>query len=136
MSEGPQAVALTAADVVATMKDESPELRPDDVGDCGHAGRCKPGERPRSLCAMMIGVSNLKGLGLAREELLSSIETCVRAGLRFMHVSAAICRARPLAERQANYLEGNTGCSNENALSRSRERARLAKELLAKHPPP
>ncbi len=124
MYDGPKGPAFTAALTVASGMHES-SLRPDAVGDSG-----------RSVCLLQIGVSNLAALGVTRRELLEDVGKCVRAGLKMMHASASVCRARPLEERQANYLEGNGGCSNETALRRSRWRTSLAKSLVAKHPPP
>lgn len=115
----------TAVVLLETAVEEG-ALRPDAVGDHG-----------TSLCMMQVSSSNLERLGVTREQILTDVETCLRAGLRMMRASMSVCRERPLEERQAQYLAGGGDCeANEVALRRSRHRMRRAQWLFSHRPPP
>lgn len=126
---GPTGVAKTIEVIVATAHFESAG-NPRAEGD--HL--CRPGEvRPKctgeaqSLCLLQVGRSNLKGLGTTAQEILNDVDVCVDKGLRLMHVSFAICRARPLEDRLANYAAGGSGCGGPKGEGILKSRHRMLK---------
>lgn len=92
----------------------------------------------RSLCAMQVGASNLKGLGVTREGMLDDITTCIDTGLRMMHTSFGVCRGLPLEKRLVHYAAGGNGCAlaNADAVKKSKHRVDTALALFKAIPPP
>jgi hypothetical protein len=119
---GKDGPARTAALLVAIGWFES-RFQADAVGDHG-----------RSVCLVQIGESNFKALGVTRETMLTSVATCIHAGITMIRESMAACKARPLDERLGHYAAGGNGCSNEGGLTASRHRMLLAKRLFASVP--
>jgi hypothetical protein len=133
---GPDGPKETAA-LVASLGWFESSLNPAAEGDCDRTkkdGTCEAGSRPHSFCLLQIHESNHAGLGVTRAELLSDVRACVRAGLRMMRQSLALCRSRPLEERLRWYAAGGSTCSgdNEDAARKSRHRVLKGKWLLAR----
>ena len=82
----------------------------DAEGDHERLAGGKKGE-PNSFCAMQIGKSNFRGLGVTRNDVQKSIDTCIATGLRLMHISFGVCRAQPLEHRLDHYAVGGDGCT-------------------------
>jgi len=78
--------------------------------------------------------SNLKSLGLTKEQLLDA-ETNLRAAIRLMRISHRLCKHRPKLDGLANYASGGGTCSVPEGLRASRRRMKLASDLLRKYPP-
>jgi len=123
--------AEKTADLIASVADFESGLIPDAEGDCiangklvpSKVGVCPTGSKPHSFCALQVNESNFKELGITRESVQTDIDVCIRSGLRLMHISFAVCRARPLEERLAHYAGGGEGCpTNEDATKKSRHR--------------
>ena len=90
----------------------------DAEGDCITAsgklvpsvsGRCKD-STPHSYCMFQLNKSNFRTLGTSREEVQTDLAVCAKNALRMIHASFAICHARPLDDRLANYAAGGEGC--------------------------
>lgn len=116
---GPSGAAETAALVVAVGEYES-HMKPDAEGDCvkpngvavdSVSGVCPAGSKPRSLCMLQVGVSNLRSLNLTTEEIRTDIDVCIRAGLRLMRISFGVCRTAPIDERLRHYAGGGETCT-------------------------
>lgn len=105
---GDNASAQTAAMLVATARFES-AFKPDAEGDFDKRADGTRGE-PNSFCLLQVGKSNFGFLGVTREQMQSDVATCVRAGLRMMHVSFTVCRGRPIEERLNQYTTGGGAC--------------------------
>jgi hypothetical protein len=136
--EGDYGAEKTAALLVALGEFES-GLRPAAEGDCEKTktktdGTCAPGGHATSFCLLQINQSNLKSLGVTREELLENVETCVSTGLRMLRTSFQICRKLPLEDRLRWYASGQDACpgdDNADAARKSRHRVRRAMWLFA-----
>lgn len=137
--------AEKTANVLAATADFESGLIPNAEGDCilkgklvaSKAGVCPTGATPHSFCALQVNESNFKTLGITREEVQTDINVCVRSGLRLMHTSFQVCRARPLEERLAHYAGGRDGCpTNEDATKKSRHRMMRALWLFKQLSPP
>lgn len=110
-------------------------FRPDAEGDCRKkdggtiasvSGRCKD-STASSLCLLQVSSGNLKGLGLTREEILRDTRVCVRAGLRLVHVSMGVCRAKAYEDRLAQYAHGGDTCGGAKGEGIMESRHRVAK---------
>ena len=96
------AAARTAALLVATARFES-AFKQDAEGDPLRG-------EPQSFCLLQVGKSNFAQLGVTRELMQHDIKTCVRTGLRMMHISFNVCRSRPIDERLNQYATGGGSC--------------------------
>lgn len=120
------------ASLLAATADFESGLIPNAEGDCtasdgklvpSKAGVCPTGTKPHSFCLVQVGESNFKALGVTREEIQTDIETCVRSGLRLMHLSFQVCRERALEERLTHYAGGGNGCPvSDDARKKSKHR--------------
>jgi hypothetical protein len=72
--------------------------------------RCIERGEPTSFCTMQIAESNFPALGVTREIVQGSIDSCIDAGLRMMKSSFSVCRAKPLEHRLDWYATGGEGC--------------------------
>lgn len=122
----------TAALLVSVAWFES-AFKQDAEGDFVRVGSIR---RPTSFCLLQVSASNFRALKVTRDEVQSSVDRCVDAGLRMMHVSWAVCRGEPLERRLAHYAGGGYSCpTNEDARRKSGHR--VAKALwLYRHRPP
>ncbi len=132
---------LRTAAVVTSLAWFESRFRVDAEGDClgapdrsgaGQAtGTCPKGSRPRSLGLLQIGVSNLAGLRISRDEALD-VDGNVRAGLAMARRSFRVCASRPLHERLAWYAAGGPACSTDpDAVAKSQHRIDRAVRLYA-----
>jgi hypothetical protein len=87
-----------------------------------------------SIGLAQINVSNLAELGLKREDLFDP-ETNLRAAAKLMRESHRTCRGFPALQQLAAYATGRGLCSVEEGINASRNRLKLARKLLAEHPP-
>lgn len=87
-----------------------------------------------SLGLAQVNVSNLRALGMTREELLTT-DGNLRAALAMMRDSHRTCRARPWKQQLAAYATGRGLCGVPEGVRASEHRLSLAKELLREHPP-
>ncbi len=121
---GPDGVARTAALLTSIAWFEG-RFQPDAVGDSG-----------ASVCMMQIGASNLSTLGVTRASMLEDRATCLRAALRMIRTSFAVCRGRPQSESLGHYASGGKFCGGANGqgLAESKHRVDLAMRLVRSHP--
>lgn len=100
-------------------------FKPDAVGDKG-----------QSVCLFQIGVSNLKGLGVTKNELLTDVAACTRAARRMMKASIGVCSKRPLEDWLGQYAAGGDSCGGPEGqgLRESRHRVRKAIWLFSNIP--
>lgn len=112
--DGPE---RTAAQLVAIAWFES-RFDPRAVGDHG-----------RSLGLFQVGVSNVRRLDVAIDDLFDP-DVAARAAIAMLRSSLRTCRVRPKEFRLAEYASGSCGRGGEA----SRHRTKLAGELLRAHP--
>lgn len=125
---GADAAERTAALLVSVAWFES-HFQPNAEGDKPKLADGSRG-RARSVCAMQVHESNYAQLGVTRAALQEDVQTCFDTGLRLLHVSFGVCRARPLEHRVAHYAGGGNGCpTNGEATSKSIHRVKKALEL-------
>ena len=137
--DGEHGSEKTAALIVALGEFES-GLRPSAAGDCEKAktksdGTCAEGGHPTSFCMLQINQSNFAGLGVTKDELLTSIDACVATGLRMMRASFRICGKLPFEDRLRWYTAGADNCpgdENKDAANKSRHRVRRAMWLYGR----
>lgn len=91
------------------------------------------GDKGASVCLLQLGVSNLRALGVTRDELLGDARACLRAAVRMVVISFGVCRARPPQDRLAHFAAGGGGCG-EKGTRESRHRFALAAKLLRERP--
>lgn len=132
---GDKGAEKTATLITSTARYESGFI-PNAEGDCtssdgklvaSKAGVCPIGTKPHSYCLVQVGESNFKFLGVTKDEIQTNIDTCVRSGLRLMHISFKVCHERVLEERLSHYAGGGNGCPTwQDAINKSRHRITLA----------
>jgi soluble lytic murein transglycosylase-like protein len=88
------------------------------------------GDHGRSVCLLQVHASNHAALGVTRDELLDDPRTCLRAGVKMIRQSFAVCARRPLLERLSHYAAGGAGC--ERGRRESRHRVGLAIRLVTR----
>ena len=102
---------------------------PHAKGDCRVKREGKCISPPQSLCTFQVGRSNLAGLGITEEQILSDIKVCVHAGRTMMKTSFRVCRARPFLELLGHYASGGNRCGG---LKESRHRMNKAMWIFGK----
>jgi len=88
-----------------------------------------------SFCLLQLDGTNIRGLGMTREEVLSNPDACLKAGMSVLRTSSWICRDHPFLDRLAYYSSRGPTCSIGGAL-RSQLRVGTGLELLRRLPPP
>lgn len=78
--------------------------------------------------------TNLKRLGITREEALSDPKAQTEAALTLLRESHRVCHNVPLEEQLAHYASGRGRCDIPEAVADSRNRMQLALRLFARRP--
>ncbi len=83
---------------------------PHAKGDCKEKkdGACV--SAPQSLCMFQIGVSNLPGLKVSADDILSDVRVCVRAARTMMKISFGVCKGYPRLDLLGHYASGGETC--------------------------
>ena len=115
-------VERTIAEIVAVARFES-TFDPHAIGDHG-----------QSLGFGQIGVSNVRRLGIDRDDLLDVREN-VRAMVRLLKESHRVCRANAPEDQLAAYATGNARCRVAEGLAASRHRMAYARWILRTYRP-
>ena len=118
--DGPERTAATLVAVAFFESSFDPGAIKDDKGG-------------DSVGLEQINVSNLKWLGMKKEDLLDPKKN-LQAAVRLMKASLRMCAGRPSLERLGHYAAGGPNCSVQAGLVASRNRLALAKTLLEQHP--
>jgi hypothetical protein len=118
--EGEDGPARTAAELVAIAWYES-RFNPRAVAEDGSGTVC-------------LGQIDVRGLGVAAEALLESVNDCVEAMLARIRESHRVCalRGRERVERLGQYTGGGGAC--DRGLRAARARAKLADWLVTRWP--
>ena len=121
--EGNDGPERTAAELVALASFESSfnprAVHADQGGD--------------SLGLYQINSSNLRELGLAREDLFDP-ETATRAAVKLLRASHRTCRAWPALQQLAQYASGGPTCTVPEGIVASRHRLERAARIRREHP--
>jgi soluble lytic murein transglycosylase-like protein len=121
--EGNDGPERTAAELVALASYESSfnprAVHADQGGD--------------SLGLYQINTSNLRELGLAREDLFDP-ETATRAAVKLLRASHRTCRGWPPMQQLAAYATGRGLCDVPEGVTASRHRLERAVHLRREHP--
>jgi len=118
--EGEDGVSRTAAELVAIAWYES-RFNPRAVAEDGSGTVC-------------LGQIDVRGLGVAAEALLESVDNCVEAMLARVRESHRVCalRGRGPLERLGQYTGGGGEC--DRGLRAARARAKTAEWLVRRYP--
>ena len=119
---GPFASERTAATLVAISFFES-TFKPGALGD-----------KSTSVGRYQISQSNFAALGITKAELLADPDVEVRAALRMIRDSFAICKGRRAEDWLAQFAAGHGTCTNAGGILASRRRMGLAMKLFREHP--
>jgi hypothetical protein len=96
------------------------KFNPQAKGDCKN-GKCE------SLCMFQIGRSNVAGLKVTEEQLLSDVRVCTQAARKMMQISFGVCRGRPKLDILGHYASGGATCGG---LRESRHRMQKAEWIF------
>ena len=92
------------------------------------------GDKSTSVGRYQINQSNFAALGITKAQLLADPDVEVRAALRMMRDSFAICKGRRPEDWLAQFAAGHGTCTNAGGILASRRRMALAMRLWKEHP--
>jgi len=124
-----ESAAIKTASVLISVAWYEGRFDPQAKGDCKEKKNGKCVSAPQSICMFQIGISNLSGLHVTQEELLSDVAKCTRSARTMMKISFGVCKSLGFEESLGHYASGGDTCGG---LRESRNRIKTAMWLFGK----